>query len=356
MNKKALAVAIAGALAVPTAAQAVDVKLSGQLNRAIMLADDGVDSDAFHVDNANSNSRFRFTGSEKMANGMTVGINWEMQYISNASSGVVVNPKMTTDAAGPTFGERIQEIYFGGKWGKLTMGQGNGAANGTLERDLSGTTVAALASRQTVGGAISYRLSAAGNANSGTTVGAAFNHFDGRSRYDMVRYDSPTLGPGIVLSASHGLNDVYEFAGSIRTSFAGGKLDAAVNYSEGSARFGNDQVGGSASFLFSQGTSISVHYGQRDFDAAGRGNADTYGIKLGHKWGNHAVSIDYADSSDTAAAGVDSDTIGVAWVYTIPKPKVELYALYRNWDLDGGTVVGATEDVDIFMVGSRVKF
>ena len=77
MNKKALAVAISSALAVPMAAQAVSYNLSGQVNRVIMFADDGVASDIFFADNTASNTRFRLTGSEDMGNGMTAGFNLE---------------------------------------------------------------------------------------------------------------------------------------------------------------------------------------------------------------------------------------------------------------------------------------
>ena len=43
--------------------QELEVKLSGQINRSIMHADDGVQSGVFHVDNENSSTRFRLTGS-----------------------------------------------------------------------------------------------------------------------------------------------------------------------------------------------------------------------------------------------------------------------------------------------------
>ena len=49
MNRKLLAAAVAGALA-PMAAQAVDISVSGQVNRMIRYADDGHDSDVQHLD------------------------------------------------------------------------------------------------------------------------------------------------------------------------------------------------------------------------------------------------------------------------------------------------------------------
>ena len=44
------------------AAQAVDFKISGQINRAVLWGDNGNDDDLKFVDNDNSSTRFRFTG------------------------------------------------------------------------------------------------------------------------------------------------------------------------------------------------------------------------------------------------------------------------------------------------------
>ncbi|MGD8521831.1 MAG: hypothetical protein PVF56_11855, partial [Desulfobacterales bacterium] len=65
-------------------AQAVDFKISGQINRAILWADNGHDDDYWFVDNDNSSSRFRFTGSNEFDNNFSVGIAWEVEMQSNA--------------------------------------------------------------------------------------------------------------------------------------------------------------------------------------------------------------------------------------------------------------------------------
>ena len=61
-----------GAMTAPMAAQAVKYKLSGQVNRATLFQDDGVQSGVRHVDNISSGTRFRLKGSEDIGNGM----NW----------------------------------------------------------------------------------------------------------------------------------------------------------------------------------------------------------------------------------------------------------------------------------------
>lgn len=58
MHKKALTVAIAGVLAAPMAAQAVDFTVSGHVNRAIVFTDvDGGDSTTISKDNGSSGTR-----------------------------------------------------------------------------------------------------------------------------------------------------------------------------------------------------------------------------------------------------------------------------------------------------------
>ena len=67
-NKKA---ALSSALALVMAGlsspgHAMEFKVSGQLDRAFTVADNGNETDYASVDNIGSNSRFRFTGNEKM--------------------------------------------------------------------------------------------------------------------------------------------------------------------------------------------------------------------------------------------------------------------------------------------------
>ena len=69
MNRKNFGMvlwAVAGLLVLGLGtAQAVEVKLSGQINRAIMWADNGNESEILHVDNDNSSTRFRLVGAEQ---------------------------------------------------------------------------------------------------------------------------------------------------------------------------------------------------------------------------------------------------------------------------------------------------
>lgn len=114
------------------AQQGLEVKITGQVNRAIMSMDDGIDRETAHVDNDNGSTRFRFVGSGDVAPGSRAGILWEIEYQSNPSNDVTLADR---SLSGPDFDERHIDLFFATPWGKLSFGQGDGAANGGIEVD-----------------------------------------------------------------------------------------------------------------------------------------------------------------------------------------------------------------------------
>jgi predicted porin len=345
MNKKLLAVAIAGAVAAPMSAQAIDYSISGHVNRMIRFADDGQGSDVQHVDNEASRTRFRIQGSEDIGNGMKAGIYLETSWASNDATNV---PLKAADTGDIRFDIRHSALFFSGDWGKVTLGHTSDAHDGASFADLSNTwLVNEWATNFDHGGGIAFRTTAGGTA--GTTLGGAFSSFDG-GRRDGLRYDSPALGPVSVAVSVH--NDSRWSIGAYSsTSLGGGELSANIGYTDfGGTSAADDKWSASASYLFSQGTNITLGYGQSD-GGAGAADPDMYYVKLGHQWGSHAVSIHYGESSDLSARSEDNTMWGVGWVYTMRKD-IELYAGYNNFELDRA----GTEDVDLFVVGSRVKF
>jgi predicted porin len=124
------------------AAQAIDFKISGQINRAVLWGDNGNNDDVKFVDNDNSSTRFRFTGSNEFNGVWKVGIVWENQMESNSSADTNIDIGTNDDTANVTFTERKMDFYVEHKnWGRMTLGQGDTATNGTAEVDLSGTDV-----------------------------------------------------------------------------------------------------------------------------------------------------------------------------------------------------------------------
>ena len=165
MNKKVLAIAVSSALAAPMAAHAVKYKLSGQINRAAVYQNDGENSDIQFVDNGSSGTRWRMTGSEEIGNGMKVGFNWEWQRSSNPGTAAIG----TDGDRAASNSLRKAEVWFSGGWGKVSLGQGDGAGNGATEVDLSDTWNVAYVVQDTMGSNIAWRTSAGGTIPGATT-------------------------------------------------------------------------------------------------------------------------------------------------------------------------------------------
>ncbi len=329
-------------------AYAVSFKISGQVNRAIQHLDNGVSSDTLHVDNDASSTRFRFVGQEEIGDGLKAGIVWETEFESNTSSGTDVGQ---TDDGTSAFKERKLEAWFSDFWGKVWIGQGDGAANGTSEVDLSGTAVIEYSDPNVMAGSVNFVDS------TGTqiiTVGSTRNNFDGLSRNDRLRYDTPKWGP-VYLSGSVTNGDAKEIAARLSTELDSfGKIAAAIGYADSQDRATPqyNQLGTSISWLHGTGINVTVAYGVRDTD--GGREAKNYYAKVGYKRGKHAVSGEWGQTDDLAANGDESKNWGAAYVFNIYK-SIELYGGWRLYTLDR-TSGPSLEDINVFMGGTRIKF
>ncbi len=352
VSRTGVAVGAALLVAAP-AVSALEAKISGQVNRAIMSADDGVNSELLFVDNDTSSTRFRFTGSEQVTDDLEAGLTWEVEFQSNPSD--VVTPT-NRDAASPSFDERKMELYLRGNWGKATLGQGDGAANGGIELDLSGTSLINYAGNGDIGGSIAF------NQSSGAAVGArqigrgsaVLSQQDFESRYDRIRYDSPALGP-ITIAVSQGTKsdvDATEIAARLNLDLGGGsKLAAALGTSDlDTAPVSKETTGGSVSWLHGSGLNLTFAFSTVD-DAAPQDKDFQY-FKVGYKTGMHAVALDFAQGDDQQAVGGEGEMVGLGYVYT--HKMLELYAGWKTYEYKEP---GATfRDIDIVTVGGRVKF
>ena len=74
----------------------------------------------------------------------------------------------------------------------MNIGQGDGAANGATESDLSGTGIANGIGVADLGGAFAHRT--AGGVLTTNTINGTINQQDFESRYDRLMYTTPTFG------------------------------------------------------------------------------------------------------------------------------------------------------------------
>lgn len=330
---------------------AIDFAISGQLNRAAMYVDDGSSADWFFVDNANSSTRFRFRGSNDFEKGWKAGIFWEVEMKSNSSSEVSMDDD--SDISDITFNERHIEVWVE-KWGRLRLGQGDTATNGTSEVDLSGTDVAAYSSVDDIGGNFEFKDD---GDETGITVGGSRTNFDGLSRRDRVRYDTP-VWRGLFGSISFEGNSEWDLAARYATDFGWAKLAAAAGWADyGTSADSNDgdrdgQFSSSASMLFDFGLNLTASYAIRDQDTEDPWN---FFGKIGYKFlKKHAASIQYSRTKHLSAEDDKGDTFGLAYVFT-PWESVEFYGTYYLHMLDRDEE-DDPDDINIFLTGARFKF
>ena len=342
------AVLVTSFAAFPSVSNAkAEIKLSGQISQAITHADNGTDSDTVIVDNLNSGTRFRLTGEMEVKPGLTAGVVWEIQYQDNGSGFVDIGTSDTSSS----FQSRKRDLWFKGGFGKISLGQGDGAANGTSEVDYSGTSYIAEYSGNNLDDGISFADSAG---NKLVKNSAAFSNFDGLSRNNRVRYDTPAFGPiGVAISAGQ---DKAELALRYQQKLGGGsKVGAALGYvgTDNPGAPNVKQLGLSASYLTASGFNITGHYGKSEVDGSAVDPEGTY-IKVGQKMGLHAVSLAYHTVDDLAAVGDEAERVNLAYVYNIANG-IELFGFVQNSSLDraGGP---SLDDVSQISIGSRIKF
>ncbi|WP_054032663.1 porin [Desulfatitalea tepidiphila] len=331
---------------------ALEAKVSGQINQMVMYADDGDQSDVFITDNDASSTRVRITGSEQFGQ-VKVGMQFEIEAQRNASNRVTID--QDNDGAFE-WNDRWFNVYFDTRFGMFEIGKGDTATNGTLEVDLSGTSVVTYSDINTTGGSLLWKNDDGTLFGGGVDIGDTRSNFDGiLSRAERVRYNTPSFA-GLTLSASAANGGAYDAALWYATEFGGNKLAAALGYAnpQGQADTVDAQWGGSVSWLMPFGLNFTVAYGQRDFEASGRDEAVSYYAKLGYMFDIHAFSIEYGETKDLFAEGVDASNYGAAYVVKPWKP-IELYAAYRIYmaDVDG---VGDPEDIHVAVAGTRIKF
>jgi predicted porin len=386
LQKTQLAAAVGAALLVggtavqaQAPAQTLTVQLYGQVNRALMWADNETANKWFHVDGQPSSTRFGIQGTSEIAPGLRAGARIESEMKSNPSNVVSFAAPSATAPGGPSagalspipgtdtplFAERWLDAFFEGAWGRINIGQGSGAADDASTIDLSGTSIANGAGIVDWGGGIPFTNSAGGVI---VTLGAVLDNLDFESRYDRVMYTTPVFG-GFRAQVGTGqktdTGEVHEASLWFSGKFAG-ELQAAIGWSEEKSGAGaipnNETIGGSISWLSAAGFSVTAAYTKADISVASTGAPGTasdegehwYG-KLGYKFGPHAISVAYFQGEDQAFVGDEAKAYTLGYVWN-PVRWAEVYANYILYQLDHSRGGGDANDITIVTVGTRLRF
>ena len=333
----------------------VKLAVSGQVNRAVNIADDGKNTAAYYVDNDASNSRVRFMGSAKMTDDLTLGSRLEVAFAPDESSQVSQN----NESPGDFINERWADVSLASKqFGKISLGKGDTASNNTAEVDLSRTDVVAYSSVADIAGGMLFRQSS-GNHNITTIkVSDAFNNQDGLSRQSRVRYDTPSFY-GFSLAGSTVTNqraDAALFWGGQGYGFQAAGAAAISNPNQDNT---NHKYDGSFSILHQKtGLNFTLSAGLLDRD--NQSDPTNFFAKPG--WianffdvGYTAFSVDYTRSLNLPTGTDDGYSIGATLVQSLDKFGTEIYLQYRVYSLDRDSGP-SVENMNVGTIGARIKF
>ncbi|MDJ0809378.1 MAG: porin [Desulfobacterales bacterium] len=348
----------------------VSLEIYGQVNRAFLFADDGDSSDYYFVDNDNSSSRMGFLGTARVNDDVTIGSRFEFEYQSNPSNLVNQDDKDPDSGDGDGFDERWVDAQVTSKrFGKIYVGKGSTASDGTSEVDLSGTSVVGYSSIEDMSGGIRFYDDDAEELST-TDVGDVFANFDGLSRRNRVRYDSPNFyGFSLQASAlSDGGDVALKYAAKWGEDFKAAGAVAYVN-PQAVSDDADDQYNGSFSILHSSGLNLTVAGAYQDLenDATNPDGSDRdddpvfYYAKAGYRAkffeaGETRFSVDYARNEDVDQDDDDATSVGVQIVQDMSQWGMEYYLGYRWHELDRGEGTTDFDDINSVMSGVRMKF
>lgn len=358
-------------------AHAVDVKMYGQVNKALVGFDDGVNTDFAIVDNDNSSTRFGLKGEQKLDNGLTASVLIEAEMQSNPSNLMTQNSaagQSATPLSGSNAGtgttanleERHASVGLAGQYGGLVLGKTSTATDGIFTKDKAGVTDIMTSDVFRIGGGLNFRDGA--DALSGATIGNMT--FNGAvDRANAIRYDSPkiTLPFGSVSAKA--------------STSQGGDVDASALFENKFAGF--DLVAAGGVKLNNDDTSTATNVAQRRYMAAlsakhdsgfggtlayttddlGQKTASSHDpeqwyAKVSYAWDAYEVAADYGQASHYGATGATLSTsklttYGVGAQYNMGNG-VSLAGMYRNYDADRSAT--SLQDIDMFVANMRVKF
>jgi len=338
----------------------VKLAISGQVNRAVNIIDDGKNTDAYFVDNDSSNSRVRFIGAARATDDLTIGSRIEIAFAPNESSRVNQNDEDNGNLnSGDNFlDERYVDLSLDSKrFGKLSLGKGDSASNYSAEVDLSKTDVISYASIADIAGGMFFRQSN-GDTLTNVKVSDAFNDLDGLSRRNRVRYDTPAFY-GFTLAGSLISNQRWDAAlrwGGEGYGFKAAGAAAIANPNQDNT---NHQYDGSFSILHeASGLNLTLSGGLLDYD--GRNSGSNLWGKLG--WltkffpvGETAFSVDYDRSTNFPTNRDQGYSVGGTVVQQFEDFGTEFYMQYRVYSLDRD-VEPSVQNMNVGTIGARVKF
>ena len=335
----------------------VSLQVYGEIATALLIFDNGKESDALVVDNDAITSRVGFKGESTIKPGLKAGYKAEFAFQKDSSS-AVTEAQNGDDATNFTI--RHNFVYIESeRFGRISLGQtsttSDGASGVSIANTLAGPSPD-VGTALTPGGVAAVGIA--------TTLGGYASDF-GTSRNDIVRYDSPTIY-GFTASASWGDNDFWDVALRFAKEFNSVKVAAAIAYADsqqtGKAAEDFTQVIGSATAMHvPTGLFIMGAFGDRDYDNGVNGTFWFAQGGIERKWlpyGATTVYVEYGSYEDVAVAGTTADMWGLGVVQHIDAASMDVYAQARFWDTEDNSLAGVTDggDLSTILIGAHITF
>jgi predicted porin len=320
MKPKVLTVAIAGVLAAPMAAHAVDFAISGHVNRALFITDTDSSTSAMEADNGSSGSRIRVVGSGEMMDGTTAGL--LLEYGAGGDGGASLSL-------------RYADLHYSGEFGKVSIGHGNDAGEGSVYSDKSG--VLGIGHGQATGDA----------SDSGVT--SYYGSLDGGgSRGNRIRYDTPSIGP-VSAAISVGNGDELSAGVTLSQSFGDTSFGAKVGTTQSPGD--NGTVSASAGAKLSSGLTVSGAWGSQE----GAADPSFFQAMVGYVTGDTSVAVSWYASSDFVNDGSTGTVTGIGVNHNLPTIGANVYVAAQNYSAEDDAAAIDT-DATVLMIGTRIKF
>ena len=229
----------------------VSLQITGAVNEALMIWDDGVESDAYVVTNTGYQSRLTLSGTGQVNPDVKAGFVITLGIFGSPSFVVdQTNDESISNAVGAQPDQifiRESKVYIESeRLGRLSIGQQHTAADEITAINVARSVYVDSSAHQVFVGGFQLRD---GDALTGFRFGNlmgqdATNPPGDAARFDVIRYDSPSIA-GFKVSASWGEDDMWDVA--LRyAGLLGGRFKAAAGIAYGARTDGDFVPGASA--------------------------------------------------------------------------------------------------------------
>jgi len=212
----------------------VSLKLSGHVNKMLLFWDDGINDDVYVVDNSDSESNFKLSGSAHITPSITAGFKIEVELLSADSFSVNdrIDGLPNENRDGFTVLD-VASFHINHKMlGRITIGRDSPSTDDILTLDLSSNPLAGPDTRWVDSFHLVRPHGTLGCSGAACRTGLdmdALSPGDDTSNGDIIRYDSPSLH-GFVLSTAFGEDDVVDVTLRYKVAWESFRFVAGIGY------------------------------------------------------------------------------------------------------------------------------